>query len=183
MGTEEAEKVEGNLRKSLIINEIFFFVNRLCELNTQTSCSMRKLSGGWSGLSSLALSGLRWPAAEQVAEEFAPAVEPGGVSPQQPLHAEAQVGPRCFNNQVKVVAHEAVSMDLPAGALADLAQCLEEELAVFVVVKNVVAMISPVHQVIDRIFVFDAQFARHGAEGGVQTKTRQYSSLIDIKGF
>jgi hypothetical protein len=32
-----------------------------------------------------------------------------------------------------VVAHEAVSMDLPAGGLADLAQCLKEELAVFVV--------------------------------------------------
>jgi hypothetical protein len=88
------------------------------------------------------------PAAEQVAEEFAPAVEAGGVSPQQPLHAEAQVGPRCFNDQVKVVAHEAVIMDLPTCAFAGLVQCLEEEFAVFVVVKNVVAMISPVHQVV-----------------------------------
>jgi hypothetical protein len=83
----------------------------------------------------------RWP--KSLCRRF----ESGGVNPQQPLHAEAQVGPRCFNDQVKVVAHEAVSMDLPTGALADLAECLEEELAVFVVVKNVVAMISPVHKV------------------------------------
>ena len=47
------------------------------------------------------------------------------IGPQQPLHPHHQIGLRRFNDQVKVVVHQAIPMHLPAGLLTGLRQPLQ----------------------------------------------------------
>ena len=91
-----------------------------------------------------------------------PDVEPLGVNAQEPLHACHQVGFGRLHHQVKVVAHQAIGMHLPAGFLAGLAQSGEKARAVLLVAKNVFAAVAAIDRVINGPGIFKAQFAWHG---------------------
>jgi hypothetical protein len=86
-----------------------------------------------------------------------------GVHTQQPFHAVHQVGLRRFEDQVEVIAHQAVGVNLPFGFAASFRQGREEELAVGIVQDDVVSLIAPAHHMVDGPGVFDSQLARHGA--------------------
>src|SRR5579859_4804083 len=45
--------------------------------------------------------------------------------------------------------HQKPGMDLPIGFLAGLAQCFQEQLAVFVRAENWLLMVAPIHDVVD----------------------------------
>ena len=64
--------------------------------------------------------------AEKMAEEFVAAVEPGGVGAEKPLHAGHKVRARGFRHEMKMIVHQAIGMNLPAGLLASFAQCFQE---------------------------------------------------------
>ena len=57
---------------------------------------------------------------EKVSAFLVPYVEAFGVNPQQPLHARHQVGLRRFHDQMKMIAHQAIGVNLPAGLAARL---------------------------------------------------------------
>jgi len=57
-------------------------------------------------------------------------------------------------------------MDLPAGFLAGLAQDPEEPVAVRIILKDGLAPVAPVHDVVDRTGILDSQFARHDPDPG-----------------
>lgn len=59
---------------------------------------------------------------KDVAELFVPVVESVGVNGQKPTHALHQVSSGSFDNQVKVIVHQAPGVNLPIGFLARLAQ-------------------------------------------------------------
>jgi len=63
---------------------------------------------------------------------------------------------------VKMIAHQAIGMHLPARLLASLGEGLQEPLSILVVGKNRVPAIATIHNVIDRAGVLDAQLASHG---------------------
>jgi len=50
---------------------------------------------------------------------------------------------------MKVIGHETIGMDLPAGFLAGLAQGLEESVAVRIILKDGLAPVAPVQDVGD----------------------------------
>jgi len=63
---------------------------------------------------------------------------------------------------VEVIAHQTKGMDLPIGFGARLAQGVEKELAIRVIQENILAMIAPVHEVVNSARVLDSEFSGHG---------------------
>jgi hypothetical protein len=97
-----------------------------------------------------------------VAEVLVAAVEAGGVGAQEPFHARDKIRARRFQDEMKVVAHQTVSVDLPGGFLAGFPEGFEEQMAVVVIVKDIFAAVAAIHNVIDRAFVLNAEFSGHG---------------------
>src|SRR5579862_5526818 len=104
--------------------------------------------------------------AEQVTEEFVPSIEPGSVGAQKPFHAVHQVGLGSFDDQVKVIAHETIRMNLPIGFFARLLQRFEEEFSVVIIVENVLPVIPSVHDMIDCSFVLNSKLPGHARQCG-----------------
>ena len=75
-------------------------------------------------------------------------VESLGVNPQQPFHPQNQVGLGWLHDQMEVMAHQAIGMELPLGLAAGLAQRGQKLLAVFVVPEDVLTLVPTVHHVI-----------------------------------
>ena len=59
-----------------------------------------------------------------------PPVVPVDVRAEQPFHPRDQIGLGSFNYQVKVVAHQAIGVHLPASLFARLGQSLKESLSI-----------------------------------------------------
>jgi len=57
--------------------------------------------------------------------------------------------------------HQKPGMDLPIGFLAGLAQCFQEQLAVFVRAENRLAMVAPIHDMVDGAGILDSDFSGH----------------------
>src|SRR5436853_7922020 len=64
---------------------------------------------------------------------------------------------------MKMVAHHAISMNLPIGLLAALPERLYPPVPIRVVFEYRLPPISPVHHMIDRTRILHPQFARHAA--------------------
>jgi hypothetical protein len=90
-----------------------------------------------------------------------PAVEAAGVGAQQPLHPDHQVGLRCLYHQMKVIAHQAIGVHLPASLFGSLAEGGQKLPAVLIVRKNRFAPVTAIHQMVYCPRVLDAQFASH----------------------
>src|ERR1035438_7001665 len=100
-------------------------------------------------------------AAKQVPELLVPPMVAAGIGAQQPLHPGHQVGLGRLDDQVKVVAHEAIRMHLPAGLLTRLRERLQEPLPVLVILENGLPPVAPIHHVINRPRILDAQLPSH----------------------
>jgi hypothetical protein len=73
---------------------------------------------------------------EQMATKLVANIEALGVNAQKPFHAGDQVGLWCLDCHVKVVAHEAVRVDLPLGFGACFAKGGDKAFGVDVVSEN-----------------------------------------------
>src|ERR1035437_8420646 len=115
---------------------------------------------------------------ENMPTELVPMIQTNGESAQQPSHPRDQVCVRRLDDQMKMIAHEAIRVDLKAGFLAGFRQGLEEILSIHIVQENVLAAISAAHDVVDGPLILDSHFARHGPESAEsrplsQTKMNQ----------
>ena len=79
-----------------------------------------------------------------------PTIESRGVSAKEPLHADDEIGLRRFHDEVKMIRHQAIGMNLPTGFAANILQRLDKTLAITVVVENILPPVAPAHDVIDR---------------------------------
>jgi hypothetical protein len=96
-----------------------------------------------------------------VADESVPMVEANGIRALKPGHASHQVGIRGLQHQVIVVTHQAKGMYLPTSLLAGLGQGFEEVVPVNVIQKDVLTPVSATHDMVDGIWILNAQLARH----------------------
>ena len=94
-------------------------------------------------------------------EKLVLAVEAISVSAQKPFHAGHEVGFGRFDDQMKVIGHQTIGVDLPIGFGTSLAEGVEEEEAIGVVAEDGFPSVTAVHDVVDRPFIFQAEFARH----------------------
>ena len=88
-------------------------------------------------------------ATENMTVKLMPVVEPDGITAQQPAHPGHQIGPGRFHHQVKMVAHQTISMHLPPSLLTGLSQRLQEVLAVHIIQKDVFPPITPTQDMVD----------------------------------
>ena len=91
------------------------------------------------------------------------AIEPAGIDTEEPFHARDQIALRRLDDRVKMIAHEAVGVDLPRGFAARLAERGEKATAVVVIAEDGLAMIAPVHHMVDRTRIFHSELAGHVA--------------------
>src|SRR5437899_9843061 len=62
---------------------------------------------------------------------------------------------------MKVIAHQAVGMDVPAGLHTGFSQRLEPLLPILIITKDVLPPVPSVHNVVDRSWILNAQFSGH----------------------
>ena len=94
-------------------------------------------------------------------EQLVPAVEAARVSAKQPFHPGDQIRLGRLDNQVKMILHEDVGMNLPTCLATSLGQRGDEALAIRVVVEDRLAPVAAIHDVVNRPRILDSQFAGH----------------------
>src|SRR5208282_6646879 len=99
--------------------------------------------------------------AEEVAKLLVPPIETAGIGSQQPLHAGDQIRAGCFDDQVKMVGHQAPGMDLLAGFFTRLVQRLYKRPEVLLLLEDGVTPIPSAHDVVNSPGILNAQFSRH----------------------
>ena len=100
--------------------------------------------------------------AEQVAEEFVAAIEARGVGAKKPFHPGYEIRIGRFDDEMKMIAHETIRMNLPIGLGASLGERDEKLFVIEIVAKDGFTMVATIHDVIDRAGIFDAQRTGHG---------------------
>src|SRR3954465_3173961 len=113
---------------------------------------------------------------EQMAKEHMPAVVPGCVGAEEPFHTRDEVALRSFQDQMKMVGHEAKGVHLESRLLRRFAECFEEELPISNVSDDSLTMIAPAHDVIDSARILHTEFASHWPKGG--SVQRELSILL-----
>lgn len=103
-----------------------------------------------------------------------PAVEPAGVSPEEPLHPGDQVRLRRLHDQMEMIAHQTVRMHLPAGLAAGLREGREEAFAVLVIREDIFPAVPPVQDMVDRPRKLQAQLPSHAREATRRERVCQY---------
>ena len=96
---------------------------------------------------------------EQVAEELVTPVEATRLSAQQPFHPSNQIGLRRLDHPMKMIRHEDIGVNLPARLGANLAQRLNEALAIRIIHEDQFAPVTAIHDVINRTSILDSQLA------------------------
>ena len=96
---------------------------------------------------------------EQVAEELVTPVEATRVSAQQPFHPGDQIWLRRLDHPMKMIRHEDIGVNLPARLGANLAQRLNEALAIRIIHGDQFAPVTAIHDVINRASLLDSQLA------------------------
>lgn len=83
-------------------------------------------------------------------------VEPAGVDAEQPFHARDEIRLGRLDDEVKVIGHEDVGVDLPNGPAEDSGQGFDECPAVAIILEDGFTAIAAVEHVIERAGVFDS---------------------------
>jgi hypothetical protein len=97
-----------------------------------------------------------------VAEEPVTTVEATRISAQQLFHPGDQIGLRRLDYPMETVRHEDIGVNLPARLGANLAQRLNEALAIRIIHGDQFAPVTAIHDVINRASLLDSQLAGHG---------------------
>jgi len=91
-----------------------------------------------------------------VAEELVTPVEATRVGAQQPSHLGDQIGLRRLDHPMEMIRHEDIGVNLPARLSANLAQRLNEALAIRVIDEDQFAPVTAIHHVIHRASLLDS---------------------------
>ena len=84
-----------------------------------------------------------------------------GICSHKPLHSSDQPRFWRFHDDVKMIFHQSIRMDLPFCLLTRLAQRFEKSFSVLAILKDRLFSIPSAHHVIDRSVVFNPQLPRH----------------------
>ena len=89
-------------------------------------------------------------------EKLVPTIEAQCVTAQQPAHPRHQVALWRLDHQMKVVAHEAIGVNLKPGLGAGFRQRFEEVVAIHIGLIDVFFAVAPARDVINRSRVLDS---------------------------
>src|SRR5437762_856571 len=109
-----------------------------------------------------------------MAEQLVPSVEPAGVSAEKPFHARDQIGLRRFEDQMKMIPHQAIRVHLPIGLGASFAESFQKPSPILIIAKNVFLPVATIHHVIDRAGKFNSQSPSHARRVNCRSDSCQY---------
>ncbi len=95
--------------------------------------------------------------------QIVPPVEATGISAQKPFHPNDQIGLGRFNHQMKMIWHQDIGVNLPAGLDAHFGESRSKALTVRIVEKDRLAPVTATQEVVDRTGVLDSQLSGHHA--------------------
>ena len=110
-----------------------------------------------------------------MAEELVTPVEATRISAQQLFHPGDQIGLRRLDDHMKMIRHEDIGVNLPARLGANLAQRVDEALAIRIIHEGPFAPVTAIHDVTNCASILDSQLAGH-ARGAALV-----ASLANIK--
>ena len=103
--------------------------------------------------------------------EFVPPIEPAGLG--KPFHAQNQVGFGSFDDPMKIISHQAPSVNRPVGFGAGFGEGRQKAPPIQVVVVNRLAPVPAIHDMVNRPGLWQSEFARHApslSAGGESVK-------------
>jgi hypothetical protein len=98
-------------------------------------------------------------AAERVAEEFVPPIEPRRAGAEKPFHARDEVGIGCLDDEMKMIPHQTIRVNLPTGFGAGFGESGEKLLVIQIIAEDRLTAVATVHDVVNGAGIFDAQRA------------------------
>jgi hypothetical protein len=102
--------------------------------------------------------------AKEMARETVTAIELLRIGAQEPLHPGTQVAARSLYHQVKVIAHQAIGMNLPSRALAGTLDNLEKQSPIHVIPNDRLPPIASAQDMVNRAGIFYPQWSGHDAK-------------------
>ena len=101
------------------------------------------------------------PTLEQMTDPPVPFVEELGIYAVQLPHTERKVSVRRFNEKVKVIGHETISVANPVVTLVDVLKGVKEVITILIVLKYRLLLVTTGSDVINGTWIFDAKGAGH----------------------
>lgn len=120
-------------------------------------------------------------ATEEVTENLVATIKSGGVSAHEPPHASDEICTGRLDDEMKMIVHQAIRVNLPVGLGTSLAKGNEKALTIGVVAKDRLATITAIEDVINGTGVFDPECAGHGTSSIARPNQCQYSGLTPIR--
>src|ERR1043165_3281936 len=93
--------------------------------------------------------------------QFVSPVKTHRVCAQKPFHPLNQIRPRRLHHQMKMIAHQTISVQLPSGLCANSPETFKEASPVRIVPEDFLAPIPPAHEVINSSLVLNPKLPRH----------------------
>src|SRR6202007_1524 len=85
----------------------------------------------------------------------------GGITTLEPSHPGHQIRPRCFQQPMVMITHQHVGMNFPASALTKLPYRLQETHPIGIILKDVLAPVSPTHHMVSRALELNPYLPGH----------------------
>ena len=85
------------------------------------------------------------------------------VGAEQPFHSKGKVRLRCFENEMKMIGQQTVSMSLPTRLEAGFREGVEELVSVVIIEKNRFTLVTSTGDMIESAFVLNPEGTGHGA--------------------
>lgn len=98
---------------------------------------------------------------KQVTDPTMACMKPLRVVPVEIAHGGGEICVGCFNEQVKVVIHEAIRMNNKVVQLHGIFQPIEKAASIFIVEEDVLFIVSTNNDVVQGAFIEDAEGSRH----------------------
>ena len=102
-----------------------------------------------------------------MADELGPPVEATRVGTQQPFHPSDLIGLRRLDHPMKMIRPEDIGVNLPIRLGANLAQRLDEALAIRSIPEDPFVPVNAIHEVINRASLLDSQLADPARRGAL----------------
>lgn len=115
--------------------------------------------------------------AKQMPRKAVPPIEALRVGTQKPLHSGAQIASGRLHDQMKMISHQAIGMNLPTCPAAGAFQNLEKQLSIRIVSDNGFSPVAPAQHMIEGARILNSQWSSHGAEPDRNGELCQYLAL------
>ena len=117
---------------------------------------------------------------KQMSNATVPPIEPDAVTDVEPLHSAGQVGLGGFDQLMKMVVHQHISMNSDAESFRCLGEQLQEMETIRIVAVNGLALVATGRDLVTTAWPLDAQGSCHGAYRNPNGLQKSLLSIVEM---